>query len=268
MNYAHLVLLDFSRKRFLWSAVWFLCGALHAVSAPAADAAGLAITDGAPLGTQHLAVRLPDSARLLYAVQGQASHFNYSASAELLWQHGAGEYRLQQTMKMPLLGTRTQTSTGRVGVQALEPQRFDDSRKRRSVQLDFAQALARFSTATPPVPIAPGTQDRLSVFLQLAALLRAAPHHYPLGTHIHLAVVGTQRAERWTFVVADSQRLDLPAGSMQALRLDRVRHDNPQQASLWLAPALQYLPVRIRLVQGNGDSADMQLKASSFSSKQ
>jgi len=223
--------------------------------------------DGAALALRDLPLRLPDPARLRFAVQGQASGFHYSASAELLWQHGGGQYRMEQSVKLPLLGTRRHSSNGRVTALGLAPHRFDEHRnKPRWAELDFAQGLARFGSGAPAAPIAPGAQDRLSVFLQLAVLLHGAPHRYPPGTKIHLNTVGAQRAARWTFVVAEAgQRLQLPAGSMQALRLERVPEagegkGDGQQGALWLAPALQYLPVRIRLVQDNGDSADMRLK--------
>jgi len=261
----------FSRllRPFMLFAALALCWPCVQAQGGAAAAARLDIRIVAPDGTalgarelRDLPVRLPDPAWLRFAVQGQASGFRYSASADLLWQHSGGQYRMEQSVKLPLLGTRRISSSGRVTALGLAPQRFDEHRnKPRWAELDFAQGLARFGSGAPAAPIAPGAQDRLSVFLQLAALLHGAPHRYPPGTHIHLNTVGAQHAGRWTFVVAETdQRLQLPAGSVQALRLERVREGSGQQSALWLAPALQYLPVRIRLVQDNGDSADMRLK--------
>jgi hypothetical protein len=40
------------------------------------------------------------------------------------------------------------------------------------------------------------------------------------------------------------------------------RKDYDQKAELWVAPALGYLPVRIKLTQANGDFADLQLSRS------
>ncbi|MDR0260126.1 MAG: DUF3108 domain-containing protein, partial [Comamonas sp.] len=71
----------------------------------------------------------------------------------------------------------------------------------------------------------------------------------------------------WTFVVDAKETLDLPAGPTEALRLTRQpRKDQDQTAHLWLAPSLQYLPVRIRLSQSNGDFADLQLQAATVDS--
>lgn len=238
----------------------------EAPPAPSAGTAqGMAITspDGTPLASDApVPVQLPDPARLSFAVTGQAKRFNYSASAELVWRHANGQYQASQEVSLFLLGSRSQTSEGRITDRGLEPSRFNDkARKEQSAQLAFDQNLAHFSTGAPDAPIAPGAQDRLSVFLQLSALLAAAPQRYPAGTQISFITVSARRADRWTFRVGETETLDLPSGSTQALRLDKIAAaGDDQQASLWLAPSLQYLPVRIRLTQDNGDFADLQLK--------
>nr|WP_312370868.1 DUF3108 domain-containing protein [Delftia acidovorans] len=231
----------------------------------AGPAQGMAITspDGTPLASDApVPVQMPDPARLSFAVTGQAKRFNYSASAELVWRHANGQYQASQEVSLFLLGSRSQTSEGRITDRGLEPSRFNDkARKEQSAQLAFDQNLAHFSTGAPDAPIAPGAQDRLSVFLQLSALLAAAPQRYPAGTQISFITVSARRADRWTFRVGETETLDLPSGSTQALRLDKIAAaGDDQQASLWLAPSLQYLPVRIRLAQDNGDFADLQLK--------
>ncbi|MDR0202199.1 MAG: DUF3108 domain-containing protein [Delftia acidovorans] len=238
----------------------------EAPPAPSSGTAqGMAITspDGTPLASDApVPVQLPDPARLSFAVTGQAKRFNYSASAELVWRHANGQYQASQEVSLFLLGSRSQTSEGRITDRGLEPSRFNDkARKEQSAQLAFDQNLAHFSTGAPDAPIAPGAQDRLSVFLQLSALLAAAPQRYPAGTQISFITVSARRADRWTFRVGETETLDLPSGSTQALRLDKIAAaGDDQQASLWLAPSMQYLPVRIRLAQDNGDFADLQLK--------
>ena len=109
-----------------------------------------------------------------------------------------------------------------------------------------------------------GTQDRLSVFIQLGALLAAAPERYPPGTRISLATVSARAADVWAFTVEDEEALHLPAGTISARKLQRLprrEHEHDQKAELWLAPALGYLPVRIRITQANGDFADLRLRS-------
>ena len=52
------------------------------------------------------------------------------------------------------------------------------------------------------------------------------------------------------------------AGLVRAEEIRLPRKDYDQKAELWVAPALGYLPVRIKLTQANGDFADLQLSRS------
>lgn len=222
----------------------------------------LVAPDGQPVDAQ-LPVKLPPPTLLSFDVSGQAKRFDYRASAELLWQHDSHSYQVRQQIKAFLVGTRAQTSSGQITPAGLVPQRFSDqSRREKSAEFDFAAEQARFTPAAPPAPIGPGAQDRISVFLQLSAMLAAAPERYAAGSEITFTTVGSNDAERWTFRVHETETLELPAGALPALRLERLpRHAGDQQATLWLAPSLGYLPARIRLTQANGDFADLRLQA-------
>ena len=209
-------------------------------------------------------VRLPAPMRLEFDVVGQAKGFHYNASALLLWQHDGQHYQAHQEVRVMLLGVRTQTSVGEVSALGLLPQRFGDkSRSEQAAHFDYAQGRATFSANTPPAAIAPGAQDRLSIFIQLGALLAAAPERYPVGTHIRMATVSARAADVWSFSVEGPETLELPVGTVQALKLQRLpRQDYDQKAELWLSPSLGYLPARIRITQTNGDMVDLRLNAS------
>ncbi|GKT01285.1 DUF3108 domain-containing protein [Acidovorax sp. SUPP3434] len=208
--------------------------------------------------------RLPDPVRLEFEVSGQAKKFNYRASAELLWRHDGARYEARQEIKAFLIGARSQTSTGQVTASGLQPERFGDkARSEQAAHFNFGQGRVTFSANTPQAAIGAGAQDRLSVFIQLGALLAAAPERYPDGTRITLTTVGARYADRWTFTVEGTEMLDLPRGATPALKLQRLpRKEYDQKAELWLAPSLGFLPARIRITQSNGDFADLRLSAS------
>ena len=210
-------------------------------------------------------VHIPPPQRLEFDVSGAAKKFHYSANAELLWQHDGHSYQARQEISVLFLGARTQTSTGTLTDAGLRPQRFGDrSRSEQAAHFDYAASQVTFSANTPTATLVAGAQDRLSVFIQLGALLAAAPDNYPNGTRITLATVGARSADVWTFTLEGEEVLDLPAGSISALKLQRLPrrdHDYDQKAELWLAPALGYLPVRIRITQANGDFADLRLRS-------
>lgn len=206
-------------------------------------------------------VRLPAPAQLTFEVTGQVKKFHYSANAQLMWRHDGARYEARQEIKAFLFGSRSQTSTGTVTSAGLQPQRFGDrARSEQAAHFDFAAGKATFSANSPPAAIREGAQDRLSVFIQLGALLAAAPERYPPGTQITLTTVSARNADRWTFTVEGTETLDLPAGPTPALKLQRLpRKEHDQKAELWLGTEAGYLPVRIRLSQSGGDFADLRL---------
>jgi hypothetical protein len=235
-------------------------------SAPAAPP-GIAVlaSGGAPdgAGVSQVPVLLPPPARLDFEVQGQAKRLQYSASAELVWQHDGQQYQARQEIRVLFLGSRAQTSVGEITPLGLQPRRFGDrSRSEKAAHFDFAQGQVTFSANSPSARIAPGAQDRLSVFLQLSAMLAAAPAAYPVGTRIQVPTVSSRAADLWTFTIGDTETLDLPLGPVRAVALERLPvRDYDQKAQVWLAPELDYLPVRIRITQTNGDYAELNLRA-------
>ena len=235
----------------------------------AQDSAGVDIRPpgaaGTPASSEPPPVRLPPSTRLAFDVTGQAKQFQYSASAELVWRHDGGRYEARQQVKAFLLGSRSQSSVGQITARGLQPERFGDkSRSEQAAHFDFDKREVIFSANTPRAAIGDGAQDRLSVFIQLGAMLAAAPDRYPVGTRITLTTVSARHADRWTFTVEGPETLELPAGSTPALKLQRLpREGRDQKAELWLGTELGYLPVRIRLTQSNGDFADLSLSSHS-----
>ena len=213
-----------------------------------------------------LAYQAPPAQLLVFQVQGQVKGFSYSASARLRWQPQGPSYQASQEISAFLLGTRSQASRGQITAGGLQPDRFEDRarKKLRAASMDWVAGLARFEPEAPLAHIAPGTQDRLSVFLQLAGLLAAAPQRYPAGAEITLPTASTKAVEPWTFQMHGAEPLELPGGALDTLRLERLpRNGRDQKAEIWLAPALGYLPVRIRLSESNGDYADLRLQSHS-----
>lgn len=204
----------------------------------------------------------PGSVNLTYDVTGKSKGIAYNADARLSWQASGARYTAELEISAFLLGSRVRTSTGRVSPQGLEPERFGDRRRsnEKAAHFDHAGQRIRYSNNAPDTPLLPGAQDQLSVFLQLAALMQARPDAYPAGRSIQLQVAGTGNAEVWTFLVGPEEALTLPAGSMNTRRLTRPpRREYDNTVEIWLAPALQHLPVRIRITEHNGDVADQQL---------
>lgn len=205
----------------------------------------------------------PGNVDLTYDVSISAKGLRYNAEAQLTWRLSAGGYSGEMDISAFLLGSRVQTSRGQVGPAGLIPERFSDRRRsnEKAAHFDHTGQRIRYSSNAPDTPLLPGAQDRLSIFLQLSALLHTHLEAYPQGQTIALQVVGTGGAEVWQFQVGPLEDIQLPAGSLNTRRLTRTpRREFDSTVEVWLAPALQFLPVRIRVTEHNGDVADQQLR--------
>ncbi|OOH87022.1 DUF3108 domain-containing protein [Comamonas kerstersii] len=223
------------------------------------DAQGAAVTlalpdDGSAL-QQHMLLR--------YKVHGFVKQQEYHAHAELEWQVGGGQYQARQSISAFLLGSMEQHSTGLMSEQGLQPLDFSDRRffKTRFVHFDWAAGQALFTPERPAARIGTGAQDRLSVFMQLAAMLQAMPQLHQPGVRIETPVLGSRSLQMWTFVVEGDELLELPAGAVQTLRLHRQpKAGEAETAQLWVDPARGFVPVRIHMQEANGDEMDLSLK--------
>lgn len=203
---------------------------------------------------------IPPATRLTFdttlTTRGVPSQF----SGELAWLPDGTRYETRLRISKFGVDLRVQTSTGTLAATGLAPTRFGDRvRTETAAHFDRERGRVVFSTNTPESPLLPGAQDRLSVFVQLASMLAGEPQRYPPGSTVTLQTVGTRIAEPWTFTIEAPETLVLPGGEQRALRLTRLpRRDYDQKVEIWLAPALAYLPARIRITQSNGDVVDQQ----------
>jgi hypothetical protein len=208
--------------------------------------------------------RIPGSVRLAFAATGQQGTSPLQGVfGKLTWLQDGRQYDAQLSLNFLFRTIRSQHSNGLIGADGIEPTRFSDKR-RNEVASHFVreQGTVVFSNNAPSVPLMPGAQDRLSVILQLGALMAGDPGRYPPGAAFAIQTVGPRDADIWIFKVEEDEKLSLQAGEFTARKLTR----NPRQpfddkVELWLAPELGYLPVRIKQTQSNGDFADLQLRS-------
>ena len=184
-----------------------------------------------------------------------------SAMAQVvhLLEHDGRTYRLSERWEgfglYALLGEVRRSSQGRVTPGGLRPLAYEDLRPRRE------PATARFSwkenTLTQQfrdgprtLPLPPHAQDRLS-FLFAPAF--RAPGARPLAFN----VADGKGVAHYVFDVAGRERLTVPAGEFDALRLAKREEGRDQRSTqLWLDAARSYLPLRVLAVQKDGTRID------------
>lgn len=66
------------------------------------------------------------------------------------------------------------------------------------------------------------------------------------------------KIEKTPFKKSGNTKITVPAGTFDTVRVDRVHDDNSRSTSFWLAPTLDYLPVKVSQVN-DGKKMDLEL---------
>jgi hypothetical protein len=207
-------------------------------------------------------LQLPGSVRLQYELSGQSRGLNYSAKAQLSWHNEVTRYEARLLISgLLILTPRLSVSVGELGPQGVAPRRFSDkARSEQATHFQPERGRIVFSNNAPEAPWQPGVQDRLSLFFQLAGMLAGDPERYVPGTQVRVPTTGTREVDTWIFTVTGTPTLALPYGEQATVALRREpRRAYDQTIEIWFAPNLGFVPVRMRITQGNGDVLDQKL---------
>jgi len=182
--------------------------------------------------------------------------------AQLDWQpQDDGRYSLRLTRRVGERTLPAMESLGHLGSGGLAPERFALQRggqDRQAINFDAEERRVSFSASPAQLDLPEGTQDRLSWWLQLAALVQAAPAP---GGRWRVWVAGLRGELReWTFEAVDAAPED--AGTLHLRRLPLGERD--PGVELWLDPARGYWPVRLR--QGDPETRGFEIRLSDVNS--
>jgi hypothetical protein len=205
----------------------------------------------------------PAPVLLNYELSGTSKGVKYTANASISWKYQDNSYQLRHEIKAFLFGNRSQTSAGQVGAMGLLPTRFGDQfRQEQAAHFDRAKDMLIYSANTPSQAIEEGAQDRVSLFVQLAGAMAGTPGLRAEGQQFGFQVVSAKQAEVWSFAVLGSEKIKLPLGELDSLKIHRIpRNEYDQKLELWLSPSHGYLPARLRIIQANGDVIEETLKS-------
>ena len=205
----------------------------------------------------------PAPVLLNYELSGTSKGVKYTASASISWKHQDSSYQVRHEIKAFLFGNRSQTSAGQMGVTGLLPTRFGDQfRQEQAAHFDRAKGILIYSANTPSQAIEEGAQDRVSLFVQLAGAMAGTPSLRAEGQQFGFQVVSAKQAEVWSFAVLGPEKIKLPLGEIDSLKIHRIpRNEYDQKLELWLSPAYGYVPARLRITQANGDVIEETLKS-------
>ena len=186
---------------------------------------------------------------------------NDSAVAQVvhLLEHDGKTYRLSERWEgsglFSLLGEIRRSSQGKVTPAGLRPLAYEDIRPRRdpaSARFGWEDGtlVLQFHDGPRTVPLPPHAQDRLS-------FLFAPAFHAPVGKALEFNVADGKGVSNYVFDIAGRERLSVPAGEFDALRLAK-REDATDKRStqIWLDAGRSFLPLRVLAVQKDGTRVD------------
>lgn len=255
--------------------------------APAAASAAAGATVFAPVRTAEVAAssaapatqgladdavgpEWPLSTRLSYRLLG-----NYRGevhgSAQVEWLRQGRHYQMHLDVIIgpefaPLITRRT-SSDGELTSEGISPRRYDEDtkimfrdRSRATVQF-LGERVLLADGAVGLVP--PDTQDSVSQFVHLTWLFLTGRQTLRDGLVVDVPLALPRKLYRWRYEVLGEETLYTPMGELQAwhLRPQNVAGAGMLSAEVWLAPTLQYLPVRIRIRQDEDTYIDLMLRA-------
>ncbi|MCE4538127.1 DUF3108 domain-containing protein [Pelomonas sp. P7] len=212
----------------------------------------------------------PLSTRLTYVLTGNYRGPIYG-QAEVEWLRKGRDYQVRLDVAVgpsfaPLI-TRRMVSQGQLTADGITPQRYDE--ETRFIVGDSRRATVFFLpnevqlASGPRVPALRGGQDSASQFVQLTWLFLTGREPLKAGHVIRFPLVLPRRQyEDWQYEVIGEEPVQTQLGWMPAwhLRPSRPAKSGDLSAEVWLAPGLQYLPVRLVIRQDAETYVDLMLR--------
>ncbi len=144
-------------------------------------------------------------------------------------------------------------STGTVNGAGLQPEkldygRLDDPSKNVSAAFDWdaRQLKLAFDGRNETLPLAPGTQDRLSVMYQFLFL---APDKMK---RLEFQMTNGKKIENYRYDLVGTEELDTPLGKMKTLHLAKHRDPGENGTEVWLAADRNLFPVKLLILENDG----------------
>lgn len=206
----------------------------------------------------------PRSTRISYTLSGQFRG-EVHGTAQVEWIKRGETYQVFMDVQSGPLFERHMRSEGHVSPQGLVPHRYHQKSKAlfqepRLVSMVFdaeSVLLANGQRVNTP----PGVQDTASQFVQLTYMFRNHPEKLTPGNQIELPIALPRQVKLWVYDVLKPELLSTPIGPLPTYQLRPRRLNegsgNEPTAEAWFAPELQYLPVRIRIVQDENTYIDL-----------
>lgn len=142
-------------------------------------------------------------------------------------------------------------SEGDIVAGGLRPRRFRIDRssgKNESASFDWPANRVSLSNGRQ-FELVPGTQDMLSLFVQLPLL-------DVTGSAVSIPVVTTKKIDMYTFVLVGREKVVTPQGERDTLHFRHREPDSKEATEIWIGLDDARLPIKIRHVDRRGGVFD------------
>ncbi|MEM4987696.1 DUF3108 domain-containing protein [Collimonas sp. H4R21] len=211
-------------------------------------------------------IDLPPSADLTYAIQAKQSGITLGGEGSVKWQVDDKRFSVKSETRAMLFGKILEASSeGAIDSFGLAPTQFVNKRFRKeatTTTFHRDSGTIGFSESSESYPIKGGEQDRTSIIWQLISVARAAPQQFKPGSDWTFFVAGMRDAEPWTFKVISTEKIKTPLGDLDTVHIFKAPPPDAkdQQLDIWLAPSLEWYPVRLRFTDPNKDFVEQTLQ--------
>ena len=211
-----------------------------------------------------VAFEWPPSTRLSYRLRGDYRG-PVEGSASVEWLRQGSRYQVHLETSIGPVLSRHITSEGELSANGLAPRRFTGEQKvifrsPRRWQLRFGADKLVLADGKE-VPMIAGAQDEASQFVQLTWLFTTQPERLKVGRSVEMPLAISRKLERWTYDVLAEETLRFGFGAVATFHLKprSAASGGDLTPEIWIAPSLQYLPVRILIRDDKGNWIDLSL---------
>lgn len=234
--------------------------ASSASSASGASAnASASINATAPQPAPGAKFSVPPSGDLQYdtfynGVRNQPGTIHWTSSGE--------RYEMVVSVPLPFVGTFVYSSHGRIDAFGLAPEQYVEKRGHRAEDISIFNRADRkiaFTRTPATLPLPDGAQDRFSMVMQLASLVRGDPTAYKPGVTRQFFVVDSDSGENWPVETIGDETIRTAQGYLETRHFKRLprREGDQRRIDVWLAPSLGWLPARIVQTEPNGTQFEL-----------
>lgn len=178
------------------------------------------------------------------------------------WSSDGKTYDMVVSLPVPFIGSFTYSSHGHIDAFGLAPDQYVEKRGHRPEDVSIFNRTTKqivFTRTPASLPLSDGAQDRFSMVMQLASLVRGNPDAYKPGVTRQFFVVDNDSGEIWPVETIGDETIRTQDGYLSARHFMRLpRHAGDQRRiDVWLAPSLGWLPARLVQTEPNGTEVEL-----------